>query len=124
MTQKNRIKETREEQNLTLKELSNLSDIPYQTLRNYEIGKRKPRNDEVWWKLGTILNVRGPYLKGEDSFKTNDELHIYYLKKSHTNFELSKKEEIIDIIDKLNEDGLDEALRQLSLLSKIDDFKR
>lgn len=36
----------------------------------------------------------------------------------------SKRQKVVDLMDKLNESGLDELLRQLILLSKIDEFKR
>lgn len=36
----------------------------------------------------------------------------------------SKRQKVVDLTDKLNESGLDELLRQLILLSKIDEFKR
>lgn len=35
----------------------------------------------------------------------------------------SKRQKVVDLMDKLNESGLDELLRQLTLLSKIDKFK-
>lgn len=35
----------------------------------------------------------------------------------------SKTQKVVDLMDKLNESGLDELLRQLTLLSKIDKFK-
>lgn len=124
---KNRIKKLREDNELTLKELSSLSDIPYQTLRNYEIGKRKPRNDEVWVKLGRILNVRGPYLKGEDNIATYDEIRLYYLEQGTEEKNPicgDINSQIEDLLSNLNENGKQEAIRQLTLLIKINEFRK
>lgn len=65
----NRLKETREERKETLKEVSEALNIPYQTYRNYEIGKREPKDKEIWNKLADYFNVSVPYIMGIDESK-------------------------------------------------------
>lgn len=62
----NKIKQIREERNLSLNELSEKAGIPYQSLRNYEIEKREPKI-EVWKKLANVLEVSPAYLMGLDN---------------------------------------------------------
>lgn len=62
----NKIKQVREERNLSLNELSEKVGIPYQSLRNYEIEKREPKI-EVWKKLADVLEVSPAYLMGLDN---------------------------------------------------------
>lgn len=59
----NRIKELREEKGESLVEASKNSGIPYQTFRNYEIGKRKP-NGENAVKLADYFGVSVAYIVG------------------------------------------------------------
>lgn len=40
----NKIKQLRLDKNLTIREVSNGSKIPYRTLQNWEDGSRKPRD--------------------------------------------------------------------------------
>lgn len=60
----NRLKKIREERQESLKEVSEALNIPYQTYRNYEIGKREPKDKEVWNKISEYFNVSVAYLMG------------------------------------------------------------
>lgn len=60
----NRIRLLRNEANLTLNDVSKALDIPYQTLRNYEINKRVPRDQETWKKMADFFDVPIAYLMG------------------------------------------------------------
>lgn len=60
---KNRIKELRQENNLTLRQLGEKLDMKNSTLSQYETGKRHPRF-EVWQKIADYFDVSVPYLQG------------------------------------------------------------
>ena len=60
---KNRIKELRQKNNLTLKELGQKVGMANNTLSQYETGKRHPKF-EVWQKLASFFHVSVPYLQG------------------------------------------------------------
>lgn len=59
----NRIKQLRNERNLTLLELGEKLNLPKGTLSRYENGKREPKPD-MWQALANFFNVSIPYLKG------------------------------------------------------------
>ena len=60
----NRLKELRNRNHLTLKELGQNVGMANNTLSQYENGKRNP-NDKVWQQLADYFEVSVPYLKGE-----------------------------------------------------------
>lgn len=64
-TPHNRLKELRQQNNLTLKELGKKVDIPNNSLSQYENGKRQPKL-EIWQKLASFFNVSVPYIQGLD----------------------------------------------------------
>ena len=69
---KNRIKELRQKNNLTLKELGQKVGLATNTISRYEIGKREPKL-ETWQKLADYFNVSVPYLQGfTDNYKSNE----------------------------------------------------
>lgn len=82
----NRIKQLREKNNLTLKELGQKIGMANNTLSQYETGKREPKL-KTWNKLAVFFNVSIPYLQGIDE-------EIYDLK-------FPTKKEAIDFIHKI-----------------------
>lgn len=64
-TPHNRLKELRQQNNLTLKELGKKVDIPNNSLSQYENGKRQPKI-KIWQKLASFFNVSVPYIQGLD----------------------------------------------------------
>lgn len=60
---KNRIKQLRQKNNLTLKELGQKVGMANNTLSQYETGKREPKL-ETWQKLASFFHVSVPYLQG------------------------------------------------------------
>lgn len=85
---KNRIKELRQKQNLTLKELSSRTGISAVNLSRYERGSVQPR-EQMWKKLSEYFEVTVPYLQGYDS-------------KVDALIDKWKNDQIIQIVDKLN----------------------
>lgn len=75
----NRLKELRQKNNLTLKELGKKIDIPNNSLSQYENGKRQPKI-KIWQKLASFFKVSVPYIQGLTY--TTDELieiiHEFY----------------------------------------------
>lgn len=67
---KNRLKELRQKNNLTLKELGSKIGIPNNSLSQYENGRRQAKL-EVWQKLADFFNVSVPYLQGLDEHTSN-----------------------------------------------------
>lgn len=61
----NRLKELRQKNNLTLKELGQKVGMANNTLSQYETGKREPKL-ETWQALADFFNVSVPYLQGID----------------------------------------------------------
>ncbi|QHJ84947.1 MAG: hypothetical protein [Caudoviricetes sp.] len=60
----NRLKELRNRNHLTLKELGQNVGMANNTLSQYENGKRNP-NEKVWEQLADYFDVSVPYIKGE-----------------------------------------------------------
>lgn len=60
---KNRLKELREEQGLSLRELSDATGMANSTLSQYETGRREPKL-KTWEKLADYFYVSVPYLQG------------------------------------------------------------
>ena len=69
-TMKNRIKELRQKNNLTLKELGQKVGMAANTISRYETGKREPKL-ETWQKLANYFGVSVPSLMGLDEITTN-----------------------------------------------------
>lgn len=63
---KNRIKELRQENNLTLRQLGKKLDMKNSTLSQYETGKRDP-NDKIGQKIADFFHVPISYLRGESN---------------------------------------------------------
>ena len=61
----NRLKELRQKNNLTLKELGQKIGMANNTLSQYETGKREPKL-ETWQALANFFDVTVPYLQGID----------------------------------------------------------
>lgn len=72
---KNRIKILREEKGLSLKELSEALNIPYQSLRNYEISKREPKI-EIWNELAEFFDVDTQYIMGLSNIRNESNINL------------------------------------------------
>ena len=66
----NRLKELRQKNSLTLKELGSKIGIPNNSLSQYENGRRQAKL-EVWQKLADFFKVSVPYLQGFDKYQPN-----------------------------------------------------
>ncbi|UZX30983.1 helix-turn-helix transcriptional regulator [Lactobacillus helsingborgensis] len=76
----NRLKEIRQKNNLTLKELGSKIGIPNNSLSQYENGRRQAKL-EVWQKLADFFDVSVPYIQGFDEHRPNRIKKLRQLKK-------------------------------------------
>lgn len=91
---KNRIKELRQKQNLTLKELSSRTGISDVNLSRYERGSVQPR-EQMWKKLADYFDVSIGYLQGTVSEEHEAESLINDFEKVY----LSKAQETLSQIE-------------------------
>lgn len=117
----NNLKKLRLEKNLTVEQVSKLVGIPRSTLTLYENNKRQPRK-KIWEKLADYFGVDVAYLMGISDIPHIEEalkqLDIKDVKR------IPQTQAIVNLIDTLNEDGLNAAVQQLTLLTKITEFRR
>ena len=85
---KNRIKELRQKNNLTLKELGQKIGMANNTISQYETGKREPKL-ETWQKLADFFGVSIPYLQGYAEINIPNDLKF------------DSKQDAIDCIEKI-----------------------
>lgn len=67
----NRIKDLREDKDMTQKELAKLLGITQATLSDYEVEKTEPKKD-IWIKLASFFDVSVDYLMGITNNPSND----------------------------------------------------
>ena len=85
---KNRIKELRQKNNLTLRALGEKINMSSSRLSQYETGKREPKL-ETWQKLADFFGVSVPYLQGYVEINIPNDLKF------------DSKQDAIDCIEKI-----------------------
>lgn len=125
---KNRIKELRQKQNLTLKELSSRTGISDVNLSRYERGSVQPR-EKMWKKLADYFDVSIGYLQGSVSEEHEAENLINEFEKVY----LSKVQETLSHIEKsrlriskisVNNENQEDINRIVKELNTIEDNLR
>lgn len=91
---KNRLKELRMENNLTLRELGKQLRMKNSTLSQYEMERREPKI-EIWEKIADFFHVPTEYLMG----LTNDRVTV-----TINDLNLAEQEAYVRIITMLKED--------------------
>lgn len=91
---KNRLKELRMENNLTLRELGKQLRMKNSTLSQYEMERREPKI-EIWKKIADFFHVSTEYLMG----LTNDRVTV-----TINDLNLAEQEAYVRIITMLKED--------------------
>lgn len=130
-----RIKELRKEKGLTQAELAKLIGVNPVTLSRYETGDRKPKIDKLE-KMAEIFGVTPSYITGLTDLKFDKKL-LELLKKANSpkskpykpnDFELLTfgEDEYYLLVDyrSLNSEGKKQASKQVSDLTKINDYKK
>ena len=120
----NRLKELRQKNNLTLKELGSKIGIPNNSLSQYENGRRQAKL-EVWQKLADFFDVSVPYLQG---FETQVPNRLRELRRSHgltlkdTVEKVKEQEALIITADALAKYERGDREPKLEILQKLADF--
>ena len=85
---KNRIKELREKEGLTQKQLAKKAGLTQQSISFYEANRRKPKI-ETWKRLADFFGVSVPYLQGYAEINIPNDLKF------------DSKQDAIDCIEKI-----------------------
>lgn len=85
---KNRIKQLRQKNHLTLKEVSQKVGMANNTISRYETGKREPTL-KTWQKLADFFGVSVPYLQGFININISNDLKF------------ESKQDAIDYIERI-----------------------
>lgn len=129
-----KIRAARNAAGFTQKELAEKSGVAEITIRQYETGKREPRNEQLV-KLAKILNVNFYDLIGYTEMEQNehakkareqtlkDIIAKRNQKSVHLNTPITQYEyTVLQYMDQLNIIGQNEAVKQISLLAKIPEY--
>lgn len=92
---KERLKQLRNERNLTQSELAKAIGVSAATIGNYEQGTREPRNNEMWKKLAYFFNVSIDYLMDKEKPLMNNDLLMENMLLKKENMNLKRKLELI-----------------------------
>jgi len=103
MTLGTRLKQLREERNITRKELSNLMNITYSSLSKYETNERFPEK-ELLVRLADYFDVSLDYLLGRSNArKTNEPLNSAFHSISTEGLEEKDIEMVKAMVERLKE---------------------
>lgn len=111
---KEKLKEKRQEANLTQVELAEMISVTARTIQNYEMGSRKPTKFETVEKLATALNTTAEYLLG------NSGLLVVAAGEKGGSMAAKDIDELVGEVTglfaggKLSEDALDGAMKALN----------
>ena len=107
MTIGERIKEIRQEKNMTQKELGEKCGLADSAIRRYELGKANPKKETIQ-KIANALNI--------DPF----EMATKVLEESIN----AKEQELFESYNQLNTAGQEKAVEQVKLLTKIPEYQQ
>ena len=118
-----KIKAARTKAGYTQKKLAELSGVAEITIRQYESGKREPRNEQLL-KIAQELNVNFYDLIGytlEDQTEHTKKLKSQTLDDAITK---RRKNTLLMLFDQLNHKGMNKAIEQIDMLTKIPEYKK
>lgn len=116
-----RLKEARKTAGLTQEQLADKCGLATITIRQYELGKREPRQETIT-KIADKLGTTPAFLMGLEGPYTADELidiHIRGAKKWATDFRFSDQQKV-----RINELLAESALRLKELINKMADAEK
>lgn len=132
----NNIKTARNRAGLTQKELARRCGAAEITIRQYESGKREPRNEQLM-KIARLLNVdfyellgytapeREEHVQKARAQVLQDIMAEREQKTVSLDTVITRSEEtVLQYMESLNADGQAEAVRQIKLLAKIPEFQK
>lgn len=115
----NRIRELRNEQNLTLKELGEKVGLAPNTISQYETGDREPKL-KTWQKLADYFDVPVPYLQGFPVMKNDPKLNLmpiyiddHWLAISNSEQRYKIREELQKLCELLTDDTDDQRVLEI-----------
>ena len=114
MTTGEQIKSDRIKAGYTQKKLADLSGVAEITIRQYESGKREPRNEQLI-KIAQTLNVNFYDLIGY----APDDLKQHVKKIKSDIIMDRRKSALLTLFDELNASGHNEAIKQVEKLTQI-----
>lgn len=112
MTIGERIKEIRQEKNMTQKELGEKCGLADSAIRRYELGKANPKKETIQ-KIANALNI--------------DPFSLYSFEMATKVLEESinaKEQELFESYNQLNTAGQEKAVEQVKLLTKIPEYQQ
>lgn len=126
----NRIKARRKELNLTLSDIANVVGVASSTIQRYENGTISQYKLPVLESIAKALNVNPTWLVREDApMELTLSTKEILISDSNTKMENSlsnlisiKESKLINIFNKLNETGKQEAIKRVSELSEINKY--
>lgn len=124
-----RIIEERKKQRLTQRQLANLAGVSLGTVQAYEQKKGTPKHDSVY-KMCNALNMSiydvtiSPQIQVFDSPRDFEEAWTRISGAPHLGSEYGRLAAVTIIMEQLNEEGQQEAVRLLELLKKIPEYKK
>lgn len=118
-----KIKAERIRAGYTQKKLADLSGVAEITIRQYESGKREPRNEQLI-KIAQTLNVNFYDLIGytpEDQGEHTQKLRAQVLNDLKMD---RRKKAFLTLFDQLNYDGATKAIEHVEILSRIPEYQK
>lgn len=138
MSSSEKIKQLRKEKGFTQRQLADLTGIAEITIRQYEAGKYEPKLDKLR-RIAAALNVSIGELEPNWGNFTPDEIKQdlsylgggFYGKEAPKEMQekfmqqlTGRKAEINRQMDKLNEQGQQEAVRQVEILTRVPEYRK
>ena len=124
----------RKHRGLTQEQLAKLAGISCSAIINYENGRRKDIRKSVIDKLNHVLNYPEAFFAENVELFSDGTIIGIRAKEEETRFfkpvqtitqnETNRAQEIHNYLNKLNDNGQQEAVRQVSLLTKIPEYQR
>lgn len=135
MTVGEKIRELRKKARLTQKELGKLSNTSETTIKQYELGKRQPRLEQLK-RIAKVLNIYVGELLADNYEEYKEQIIADFSNTVsrtsenatttiHTLYEDAEKSNRMNgFFEMLNSKGQDKAIDQVELLTKIPEYRK
>lgn len=116
-----RIKKYRKRAGLTQDELAQATELSKMSIRRYENNERVPSVNTVSL-IAFALKIPITAIIGQDKDKWPDYHSRYFTPEQFVNF--SDRDHIMRMCEELNDKGIDKAMEQVRLLTKIPEYRK
>lgn len=125
MTIGERIRQARKAKGFTQKHLGEMSGTSETTIKQYELGKRQPRIEQLK-RVASALDVDVNWLMNGQTLEERDQASKDYVARRFAEAEVwkARKDEIGEDLAKLNDDGQIEAVKRVKELTQLDEYRR